>query len=117
MWHARAVTVGSADTKKIAKYISQSCTLTEADVQAVLTALPGAMAHYMSAGLSINLQGLGSFYYTADTTGRGVATADEVTPEQIKGVHVRFIPSGSRQSNGQYSERPLVARDIEWIEL
>lgn len=109
--------IGTADTKKIAKYISQSCSLTEADITAVLIALPGAMSHYMSLGQSVKLQDFGTFYYTADTSGRGVASADEVSPEQIKGVHVRFIPSGRRRSNRQYSERPLVAEDIEWQEV
>lgn len=109
--------VGTADTKKIAKYISQGCTLTESDITAVLIALPRAMSHYMSEGLSVKLQDLGTFYYTADTSGRGVASAAEVSPEQIKGVHVRFIPAGQRRSNCQYSERPLIAEDIEWQEV
>lgn len=117
LWYPRVVSVGTVDTAQIAQYISESTSLSPSDIQSVLLALPGAMAHYMSLGQSIKLSDIGSFYYTANTEGRGVETAAEVSPTQIKDIHVRFIPAGRRHANNQYSRRPLIADNIEWIEI
>lgn len=117
MWYPRSIITGSASTKQIARHIARGTSLTEADITAVLVALPSAMSFYMSAGQSVKLAGIGSFYYTADTAGQGVATAEDVSPSQIKGIHVRFTPAGTRRANNEFSERPLVSDDIEWIEI
>ena len=117
LWYPRSVTAGSASTRSIARYISEGTSLSVSDVTAVLAALPSAMKHYMSLGQTVKLDNVGTFYYTAETAGQGVAAAEEVSAKQIKGVHVRFTPAGSRRSNNAYSERYLVAQDLQWHEL
>jgi len=66
----------------------------------------------------VKMDGLGTFYYTANTQGMGVATADKVTAAQIKGVRVRFIPEThlSGQASGRKATRSLVSDNIFWEE-
>lgn len=117
LWYPQVIRVGRVDTRQIAQYISQGCTLTPGDIEAVLLSLPSAMAHYMSLGQSVKLTDIGTFYYTANTEGQGVSDPDNVSPEQITNLHVRFIPAGRRRSNNQYASRPLIADDIQWVEI
>ena len=117
LWYPRSITKGKASTTDIARYITQGTTVSPADVMAVLAALPSAMKHYMSAGNTVKLDNIGTFYYTAMTEGQGVKTEAEVSVKQIRGVHVRFTPGGRRSANGAWGERYLVSDDIEWIEL
>ena len=65
VWYPSAVVMGQpVPVKKVAKRLSQMCTVTYADVMAVLGELPGVMADYMSQGKSVRLDGLGTFRYT-----------------------------------------------------
>ena len=59
VYYPAAVTVGQpVPVKKVAKRLSQMCTVTYADVMAVLGELPGVMADYMAQGKSVRLDGL-----------------------------------------------------------
>lgn len=117
MWYPRVVSVGSpADTGEVAERLAKISTVTRADVLAVLGNLPDVLSEIMAQGRTVRLDGLGTFYYTADTGGRGVPTPDEVSPEQIRGVRVRFIPEYSRTPGGKIASRSLVSGNIEWIE-
>ena len=70
VYYPSAVTVGQpVPVKKVAKRLSQMCTVTYADVMAVLGELPGVMADYMGQGKSVRLDGLGTFRYTLKTRG------------------------------------------------
>ena len=70
VYYPSAVTVGQpVPVKKVAKRLSQMCTVTYADVMAVLGELPGVMADYMGQGKSVRLDGLGTFRYTLKTKG------------------------------------------------
>ena len=54
VYYPSAVTVGQpVPVKKVAKRLSQMCTVTYADVMAVLGELPGVMADYMAQGKSV----------------------------------------------------------------
>ncbi len=55
----------------------------------------------MASGLTVKLEGLGMFYYTANTAKQGVESVGEVSAKQITGVHVRFIPETTRNSSNQ----------------
>lgn len=117
LWYPQSYVVGRTNTRALAKHISEGTTLSVTDVMAVLTALPSAMSHYMALGESVKLDNVGIFYYTADASGQGVKTPEEVSVKQINGVHVRFIPAGTRRQNGSYSERPMIAKEITWKEF
>ena len=98
-WYPKSVLVGSAvTTEQVAKRLAAESTVSPADVRAVLTALGGVMGDYMAQGRSVKLDGIGSFYFTAQAKKNGVATEKEVTAALINDV------------------RGLTDVDIEWEE-
>ena len=116
VYYPAAVTVGQpVPVKKVAKRLSQMCTVTYADVMAVLGELPGVMADYMAQGKSVRLDGLGTFRYTLKT--RGVADeADFDFQKQVEAVRVQFVPQREgAQTKGSVSTRSLVPTGIEWL--
>lgn len=116
-WYPRSVTVGKpVTTVQVAKRISAQCTVTPADTNAVLTALGGTLGDFMAEGRTVKLNGIGTFYYTANTAGNGVETEDKVTASQINGVRIRFIPEMRANSSHQIVSRALVSDDISWEE-
>jgi len=119
LWYASAVTVGKpVTTDEVADRLAQISTVSRADTYAVLKDLAGVLADYMANGRTVKLDGLGTFYYTCDTAGMGVNSADKVTADKIKGARVRFIPE-TRMSGGstsRHATRSLVSQSVFWEE-
>lgn len=116
-WYPRSVVAGKpVSTQQIAQRISAQCTVNPADVTAVLTALGPVLSEFMAEGHSVRLDGVGTLYYTANAAGNGVDTEEEVSPEQIKGVRVRFIPQKHLNTRSKVESRELVKKEIEWEE-
>ena len=116
VYYPSAVVMGQpVPVKKVAKRLSQMCTVTYADVMAVLGELPGVMADYMAQGKSVRLDGLGTFRYTLDT--QGVADEAEFDfQKQVRAVRVQFVPQREgAMTKGSTATRTLVPDDIEWI--
>ena len=112
VYYPSAVTVGQpVPVKKVAKRLSQMCTVTYADVMAVL----GEMADYMGQGKSVRLDGLGTFRYTLKT--RGVTNEDDFDfQKQVEAVRVQFVPAREgAQTKGSVATRSLVPTGIEWL--
>ena len=95
-WYPVSVTVGNVSTKEIAERLAAESTVSPADVKAVLEGLAPVMRLYMAQGLTVKLEGVGTFYYTANASKQGVDSEDKVTASLIKGVRVRFIPETTR---------------------
>ena len=108
VWYPSAVVMGSpVSTKKLARRLCQMCTVTYADVMAVLGALPGVMADYMSQGKSVRLEGLGTVRYTLKTNG----VADEADfdfQKQVEAVRVQFVP----QREGAVTKGGTASREL-----
>ena len=116
VYYPSAVVMGSpVSTKKLARRLSQMCTVTYADVMAVLGELPGVMADYMGQGKSVRLEGLGTFRYTLKTNG----VADEADfdfQKQVEAVRVQFVPQREGAvTKGGTASRELVPAGIEWL--
>lgn len=117
-WYPQGVTVGKAvTTKEVANRLADLSALSPGDTLSMLGNLGKVLGEYMNAGRTVKLDGVGTFYYTPDTTGQGVDTAAEVTAKQIVGTRVRFIPEVSRSGTGQVNSRSLVSSDIFWEQL
>lgn len=117
-WHPRAVTKGRPyTTDDVAKQLSFMSTVSRGDTYAVLANLGGVLADMMSTGRSVRLMGVGTFYCTCQSNGKGVDTPEEVTAGQITSVKVRFIPEYSRGQSGQVTSRTLVDPCMEWIDV
>ena len=87
-WYPVAVTIGRpVGTDTIAKKLADLSSLSTGDVKSVLDLLGGVLGDYMNQGRSVKLDGVGTFYYTANTEGKGVDTEKEVGAQQIAGTH------------------------------
>ena len=117
LWYPQSVLSGSPiSTDKVADRLAEISTVSRSDVLAVLGNLAGVMADYMALGKSVKLDGLGTFYFTAVSEGKGVETPEEVNANQITGVRVRFIPETRRSSDNRRTVRSLTDIEIEWLE-
>ena len=59
----------------------------------------------MNSGRTVKLDGVDTFYYTANAGGQGVDSDKEACAKQIVGTRVRFIPEVAR---------PLVSENTFW---
>ncbi|RHI12619.1 DNA-binding protein [Bacteroides sp. AM16-24] len=118
LWYPKAITTGTPiTTDKVADKLSLLSTVTRGDTFAVLKNLGGVMADYMAMGRTVKIEGVGTFYYTAATNKRGVATSDGVNSGQINGIRVRFIPEVKRSSGKQITTRSMVDIDVDWTDI
>ena len=70
----------------------------------------------MGQGRTVKIDGVGTFYYTASSTKKGVQTAEEVSASLINGVRVRFLPEVERNSGSQVITRSMVNTKVVWKE-
>lgn len=100
------MTVGKpVTTDQVADRLAQISTVSRADTYAVLKDLGSVLADYMAQGRTVKLDGVGTFYYTANASKQGLSSPDLVTANQITGVRVRFIPETTRTSRGAVATR------------
>ena len=117
-WYPRSIVVGdAATTDEVAQRLADISTVSLGDTYNVLKNLSTVLKAFMKEGRSVKLDGVGTFYYTADASGQGVDTPEEVSAKQIKGVRVRFLPEASRTSSGKVGTRALVDNDIPWLDI
>lgn len=88
--HAKVITNGVVTTRNLSECINQKCTLTAADVRAVLAALNTELYNALSNGYIVHLEGIGRFSLS-------LKCAPDVNPEyvnasdiSVKGI--RFTP-------------------------
>ena len=117
LWYPQSVTVlKPITTREVADELSALSTVTRGDTYAVMENLGRVLSNYMGNGRTVKIDGIGTFYYTATSHKKGVATAKEVSASQINGVRVRFIPEVGRNSGNQVTTRSMVDTNISWEE-
>lgn len=117
-WYPQGVTIGKpVTTKEVANRLADLSALSPGDCYSLLGNLGKVLGEYMNSGRTVKLDGVGTFYYTANASGQGVDTADEVSAKQIIGTRVRFIPETTRGVKNQVTTRSLVSSDVFWEEL
>lgn len=112
-WYAQMAPVTPLQLEDIAEKIAASCTVTEHDIKAVLSALQEQVLFSLRDGNSVRLGDLGSFRLTL--SGRPCETADEVTADTIEHLRVRFTMSSrlrSRLAVGQQGVRFVRKGDV-----
>ena len=87
-------------TQDLAEKIAYSSSMTEGDVHGVIRNLMVAMRQELLNSQTVKLDGLGSFTFRACAKGKGVETAEEVDPSQIKLLRCHFTPEGKRNGSG-----------------
>lgn len=117
LWYPQSVTWGKAvSTREVADELSVLSTVTRGDTYAIMENLGRVLSNYMGQGRTVKIDGVGTFYYTATSTKKGVHTSKEVNASQINGVRVRFIPEVERNSGRQITTRSMVNTKIVWEE-
>ena len=82
---------GELGTKELAQALSKSCTLTVADITAVLEALTSQMPWYLKNGFIIQLGALGRMKLSVSSEGH--FNEKDVSTNDISKVRVIFTPS------------------------
>lgn len=115
-WHPQAVTVGRpVEMKELCEQISLISTVSAPDARAAIEAMGMVMVSFMNSGRSVHVDGLGTFYYTCQSNGKGADTEKEVTANLITGTRVRFVPETTRK--GKVVSRPLVSNNLVWTNI
>lgn len=97
LWHLNLVKAGGiVATQQLAEVIAEKSSLTAGDVQNVVRNLMSVMREYLLNSRSVRLDGLGTFTMKACTRGKGVESADKVSPNQITALKCRFTPEYTR---------------------
>ena len=117
LWYPQSVTWGKAvTTREVADELSAISTVTRGDTFAVMENLGRVLSGFMGQGRTVKIDGVGTFYYTASSTKKGVQTAEEVSASLINGVRVRFLPEVERNSGSQIITRSMVNTKVVWKE-
>lgn len=117
LWYPQSITWGKpVSTREVADKLAGLSTVTRGDMYAIMENLGGVMSDFMAQGRTVKLDGVGTFYYTAACNKQGVETAEEVSPKQINGVRVRFIPEVERDVNNKVLTRSMVDARVVWEE-
>ena len=91
-WYARTVVTNCVDIKALAARISNSCTVTEPDILAVISALVTEMNYALTQGSKVKVDGLGTFRVGIHS--QGVQKAEDFNAQRdIYGAHVLFSPT------------------------
>ncbi len=96
-YYATVATRGTTDLDGLADLVSKFSSLSKGDVHSVLLNLLDAIPNELLDGKVVKLGKLGSLSLNVDS--EGVATAEEVTGDQVKSVHVVFRPSQEFKSD------------------
>ena len=89
-FYASPVMDGEFDLNDITKAIDKMCTVSGADIRAVLYALVDVSIDQLAQGTIVRLGDLGSL--RTSISAEGQATADAVTASTIKGASIIFTP-------------------------
>lgn len=116
-WHPLAVSMLSPATiDDVADELSARSTVSRSDTYAVLVELGDVLGRLMATGRTVKLKGIGTFYLTCQTRGKGTDTPEELTADMIT-PKVRFIPEYSRDMHNRVTKRPMLYKWLEWVEL
>ena len=129
--HAKVITNGVVTTRNLSESINQKCTLTVADVRAVLAALNTEMYNALSDGYIVHLEGIGRFSLSlkcapdvnpeyvnaADIKVKGIHfTPDQELYEKFETVQFEHETDNSRHSGNMELEEVMVKMDIYYAE-
>ena len=95
-YYAHAQARGEADIKTLSDRIQVMCTVTRADVMAVLVALETTITDCLANGEIVRLGDLGSLQMSLSSD--GAVSKEEYTPNMIKKSRILFRPGDTLQA-------------------
>jgi predicted histone-like DNA-binding protein len=90
-FYASIKRIQTIDLEYIANELAEKSAITKGDVMSIITNLIDLIPKELSMGRTVNLGKLGTFWLNINSN--GFESEEEVTPEAIKKVNVRFRPS------------------------
>lgn len=90
-YHPAAIQGSVVSQRMLVERISSRCTVTSADVKAVVDALEYEMVQIFKSGQRVQFGDVGSFRTSLRTS--GVEKEEDVSPSQIRKVNIVFTPS------------------------
>ena len=108
-WYAHTVKQGELTIRDIEQRIQDSCTVTRADVRAVMTALYDVVERGLKDGMVVNLDELGKFYLSIRS--ESVDDPEEFSVQKhVKDIVCKYMPAGHRVSQrDQRISRPFTS--------
>ena len=104
--YGKPVIWGTVEIGELAKAIEEKCTVHEADVLAVLTALKGVVAEKVQNGWRVHLPGLGYFKIGISTKGE-VLSEDFDVHKNVLRTRVLFQPENTKDNTNHRYTNPL----------
>jgi predicted histone-like DNA-binding protein len=99
LWYPRIVKFGDNVTSdELSEEIAEISSLSPGDVKSLVKDMFGVIKKHLLDGKSVFLDGFGSFTVTCNAKGTGVETKEEVNPNQITQLNVRFTPTATHNS-------------------
>jgi len=89
-YYAQSQASGEVDVREMAERIQQNCTVTKADVHAVLVAMEDVIILALKSGEMVRLGDLGTFQI--GVTSKGALTEKEFNESLIKKARINFRP-------------------------
>ena len=98
-WYGRVVRRSTLNTRGLCEHIQSHGSIYTSDVVAgVIAAMRRCIPELIAQGVAVQLEGIGTFYPMLETTGAHDYDQFSVT-ENVKGVHVRFLPDSTTLDN------------------
>ena len=105
-WYAQTLKQGEMSMKDIEEHIQSCCSVTRADVRAVIAALQEVVERWLKLGYVVNLDELGKFYLSIRS--ESVDTPEEFSVQKhVKDVVCKYTPAGYRVNAGKRIVRPF----------
>ncbi|MBQ9637372.1 MAG: HU family DNA-binding protein [Prevotella sp.] len=96
-WYAHTLRSGELSMDDIERRIQERCTVTRADVRAVITALQEVVGAGLKDGYVVNLGELGKFYLSIRS--ESVDNPDDFSVQHhVKDIVCKYMPEGHRVS-------------------
>ncbi len=106
-WYARVRRNGTLSLRGLAKHVAAHSSIYTLDViYGVLVKFSSCLMELIEQGVAVKLDTLGTFYPMFES--EGAVSAEDFTPEMIKGVHVRFLPESN--ATDQNNSKQLLQR-------
>lgn len=99
LWYPRIAKFGQkVSTSELTSALAELSSLSQGDARSFIQDLTTVMRRFLINGYSVNLEEFGTFTLIVKATGAGVKTREEVNPNQINQLKVRFTPTYKRSS-------------------
>ena len=100
-WFAKAKTLETLNTRKMANHISEHGSIYTPDVVfGVLEKFRSCLIEMLLESKRVKIDGLGTFFTTLENEKGGAATKEDFSPQKnLKALHIRFLPDQVAETN------------------